>query len=93
MKAILFTAFSAGNIQFLLLSWVLNKNLVLKHQFIFSAPNFHLPTEITRPVIMVGPGTGVAPFRGFWQQKKILQSSNTVIIIIFNVVDNIIYWL
>jgi len=50
----------------------------------FSAPNFHLPTEITRPVIMVGSGTGVAPFRGFWHQKKILKSSSLPLLSIFD---------
>ena len=33
-------------------------------------PNFRLPAERERPVIMIGPGTGVAPFRGFIADRE-----------------------
>ena len=35
------------------------------------APNFHLPNLIDEddvPIICIGAGSGLAPFRGFWQQ-------------------------
>ncbi|BAO00138.1 sulfite reductase [NADPH] flavoprotein alpha-component [Candidatus Pantoea carbekii] len=37
--------------------------------FIESNQNFRLPIDLNTPIIMIGSGTGIAPFRAFMQQR------------------------
>ncbi|XP_065830378.1 nitric oxide synthase, inducible-like [Oscarella lobularis] len=53
-------------------SWLnrITKNTIVPC-FVRKASSFYLPESKKSPVLMVGPGTGIAPFRSFWQQRKI----------------------
>jgi len=42
--------------------------------------HFKLPKLLDSHVIMVGPGTGVAPFRSFWRERDAQKSSGEMML-------------
>ncbi|NYF79664.1 diflavin oxidoreductase [Granulicella arctica] len=40
--------------------------------FLHANQNFRLPEDSSAPVIMIGPGTGIAPFRSFLEEREVL---------------------
>ncbi|CAG7834783.1 unnamed protein product [Allacma fusca] len=49
--------------------------------------NFTLPEDLTAPLVMVGPGTGVAPFVGFLQHRQSQTENSTI-----EVGENVLYF-
>lgn len=45
--------------------------------FFRAAPSFRLPNDLSIPIIMICAGSGIAPFRSFWQEREIQVTRRT----------------
>lgn len=45
--------------------------------FVRRADNFRLPLDKNVPVILIGAGSGIAPFRSFWQEREVQMSQSS----------------
>ncbi|KAL4223334.1 hypothetical protein ACF0H5_016805 [Mactra antiquata] len=46
--------------------------------FMSRNPDFRLPIDHTLPIILIGPGTGIAPFMAFIQEREMMKSSGPI---------------
>lgn len=46
------------------------------YMFLRSAQGFRLPATPDRPIMLIGPGTGIAPYRSFWQHWQELRAED-----------------
>ncbi|XP_033727434.1 NADPH oxidoreductase A-like isoform X1 [Pecten maximus] len=46
--------------------------------FVSRNPDFRLPDNHSKPVILIGPGTGIAPFRAFIQEREVSEEKGKI---------------